>query len=136
MNVRQSHRIRLLFSLALACTLVACGKKGGGTDVPGVQGASTGVVQWPRDGSRDKPLEVMLIPADGGTEGGTKADFLPLFNAITETQGLFFDVRVGQSYSAVVEAMASEPAQQWLESLADKQAAGVHDEEFQRLEDG
>jgi phosphonate transport system substrate-binding protein len=107
MNVRQSHRIRLLFSLALACTLVACGKKGGGTDVPGVQGASTGVVQWPRDGSRDKPLEVMLIPADGGTEGGTKADFLPLFNAITETQGLFFDVRVGQSYSAVVEAMAN-----------------------------
>jgi phosphonate transport system substrate-binding protein len=49
----------------------------------------------------------MLIPADGGTEGGTKADFLPLFNAITETQGLFFDVRVGQSYSAVVEAMAN-----------------------------
>jgi alkanesulfonate monooxygenase SsuD/methylene tetrahydromethanopterin reductase-like flavin-dependent oxidoreductase (luciferase family) len=36
----------------------------------------------------------------------------------------------------MVEAMASEPAQQWLESLADKQAAGVHDEEFQRLVDG
>ncbi|MGO8872693.1 MAG: LLM class flavin-dependent oxidoreductase [Acidimicrobiales bacterium] len=36
----------------------------------------------------------------------------------------------------MVEALASEPAQQWLESLADKQAAGVHDEEFQRLVDG
>ena len=36
----------------------------------------------------------------------------------------------------MVEAMANEPAQQWLESLADKQAAGVHDEEFQRLVDG
>ena len=36
----------------------------------------------------------------------------------------------------MVEALASEPAQQWLESLADKQAAGVHDEEFQRLIDG
>jgi alkanesulfonate monooxygenase SsuD/methylene tetrahydromethanopterin reductase-like flavin-dependent oxidoreductase (luciferase family) len=36
----------------------------------------------------------------------------------------------------MVEAMADEPAQQWLESLADKQAAGVHDEEFQRLVDG
>jgi alkanesulfonate monooxygenase SsuD/methylene tetrahydromethanopterin reductase-like flavin-dependent oxidoreductase (luciferase family) len=36
----------------------------------------------------------------------------------------------------MVEAMHSEPAQQWLEALADKQAAGVHDEEFQRLVDG
>jgi alkanesulfonate monooxygenase SsuD/methylene tetrahydromethanopterin reductase-like flavin-dependent oxidoreductase (luciferase family) len=36
----------------------------------------------------------------------------------------------------MVEAMDSEPAQQWLETLADKQAAGVHDEEFQRLVDG
>jgi hypothetical protein len=36
----------------------------------------------------------------------------------------------------MVEALADEPAQQWLESLADKQAAGVHDEEFQRLVDG
>jgi alkanesulfonate monooxygenase SsuD/methylene tetrahydromethanopterin reductase-like flavin-dependent oxidoreductase (luciferase family) len=36
----------------------------------------------------------------------------------------------------IVEAMDDEPAHQWLESLADKQAAGVHDEEFQRLVDG
>jgi len=36
----------------------------------------------------------------------------------------------------MVEALADEPAQKWLESLADKQAAGVHDEEFQRLVDG
>ncbi|MGD0393388.1 MAG: LLM class flavin-dependent oxidoreductase [Acidimicrobiales bacterium] len=36
----------------------------------------------------------------------------------------------------MVEAMDSEPAQQWLEDLADKQAAGIHDEEFQRLVDG
>jgi phosphonate transport system substrate-binding protein len=50
---------------------------------------------------------VMLIPADGGTEDGTKSDFLPLFNAITKTQGLHFDVRVGQSYGAVVEGMAN-----------------------------
>jgi hypothetical protein len=32
--------------------------------------------------------------------------------------------------------MQSEPAQQWLENLADKQAAGVEDEEFRRLVDG
>ena len=36
----------------------------------------------------------------------------------------------------MVDALAGEPAQQWLESLADKQAAGVNDEEFQRLVDG
>ncbi len=36
----------------------------------------------------------------------------------------------------MVEAMHSEPAEQWLESLADKQAAGIHDEEFRRLVDG
>jgi alkanesulfonate monooxygenase SsuD/methylene tetrahydromethanopterin reductase-like flavin-dependent oxidoreductase (luciferase family) len=36
----------------------------------------------------------------------------------------------------MVDAMANEPAQQWLEALADKQAAGVLDEEFQRLVDG
>ncbi len=36
----------------------------------------------------------------------------------------------------MVDAMASEPAQAWLEQLADKQAAGVLDKEFQKLVDG
>jgi hypothetical protein len=36
----------------------------------------------------------------------------------------------------LVEAMENEPARQWMEQLADKQAAGVRDEEFQRLVDG
>ncbi len=36
----------------------------------------------------------------------------------------------------MVDAMESEPAQRWLDSLADNQAAGVRDEEFQRLVDG
>jgi alkanesulfonate monooxygenase SsuD/methylene tetrahydromethanopterin reductase-like flavin-dependent oxidoreductase (luciferase family) len=36
----------------------------------------------------------------------------------------------------MVEALDSEPARQWLEDLADNQAAGVQDEEFQRLVDG
>jgi hypothetical protein len=36
----------------------------------------------------------------------------------------------------MVDALDSQPARQWLESLADKQAAGVVDEEFQRLVDG
>jgi phosphonate transport system substrate-binding protein len=98
----------LLF--ALPCVLLACDRSdkkatpGGG---PSQAAASAGSGRWPRDGSLEKPLEVMLIPADGGTEDGTKSDFMPLFNAISKTEGLHFEVRVGQSYSAVVEAMAN-----------------------------
>ncbi|MGA8679711.1 MAG: hypothetical protein WB592_04475, partial [Acidimicrobiales bacterium] len=36
----------------------------------------------------------------------------------------------------MVDAMQSEPAEQWLQALADKQAAGVEDEEFRKLVDG
>lgn len=59
----------------------------------------------PAPGSAERPLQVMLIPADGGTESGTRADFAPLFNAVSRETGLQFDLRVGQSYSAVIEAM-------------------------------
>jgi phosphonate transport system substrate-binding protein len=56
------------------------------------------------------PLQVVLIPADGGTEEGTKADFDPVFNAVARTTGLSFVLRVGQSYNAVVEAMCNRAA--------------------------
>lgn len=59
------------------------------------------------DGSAEHPLRVLLIPADGGTEDGTKADFLPLFNAITRSTGLNFEVVTGHSYGAVIEGMCS-----------------------------
>ncbi len=59
------------------------------------------------DGSRARPLRVMLVPADGGTEDGTKADYVPIFNAVSRMTDLHFDVRVGQSYGAVVEGMAN-----------------------------
>ena len=36
----------------------------------------------------------------------------------------------------MVDAVAERTGRQWLESLADKRAAGVNDEEFQRLVDG
>ncbi len=52
-------------------------------------------------------LRVLLIPADGGTEDGTKSDFKPLFDALSQTTGFKFDVRVGQSYSAVIEGMCA-----------------------------
>lgn len=66
--------------------------------------ASGGCSRSADPGSR-APLRVMLIPADGGTATGTLADFQPLFTAVGEQTGLEFDLRVGQSYSAVVEAM-------------------------------
>lgn len=60
-----------------------------------------------RSGSAEKPLRVLLIPADGGTEDGTKADFKPLFDAMNTTTGLHFEVHTGQSYAAVIEAMCA-----------------------------
>ena len=61
-------------------------------------------------GAAPRPLEVVLIPADGGTEEGTKADFQPVFNAVARATGLAFTLRVGQSYNAVVEAMCNRSA--------------------------
>ncbi|MDB5999826.1 MAG: putative phosphonate transporter, phosphonate-binding protein [Rhizobacter sp.] len=66
--------------------------------------------QTTADGTKDHPLRVLLIPADGGTESGTKADYAPVFNAITRTTGLNFDIKVGQSYGAVVEGMCNQLA--------------------------
>jgi phosphonate transport system substrate-binding protein len=59
------------------------------------------------DGTAGNPLRVMLIPADGGTDTGTKADYQPIFNAITRMTNLHFTIAVGQSYGAVVEAMCN-----------------------------
>jgi phosphonate transport system substrate-binding protein len=61
-------------------------------------------------GTKLEPLQVVLIPADGGTEDGTRADFQPVFNAVARATGLTFTLRVGQSYNAVVEAMCSGSA--------------------------
>lgn len=55
----------------------------------------------------DRPLRVMLVPSDGGTEEGTRADFEPLFDALTNMTGLTFEIRVGQSYASVIEAIAA-----------------------------
>jgi len=66
--------------------------------------------QVQNDGSAAKPLRVILVPADGGTEDGTKKDFQPIFSAIEQSTGLKFDLKVGQSYSAVVEAMCNGAA--------------------------
>lgn len=72
--------------------------------------ATTALAQAQHDGSAGKPLRVILVPADGGTEDGTKKDFQPIFGAIGQTTGLSFDIKVGQSYSAVIEAMCNGAA--------------------------
>jgi phosphonate transport system substrate-binding protein len=55
-------------------------------------------------------LHVLLIPADGGTESGTLADYQPLFNAISRSTGIAFDLKVAQTYGAVVEGMCNGAA--------------------------
>lgn len=59
-----------------------------------------------RDGSKDQPLVVMLIPAETGSSSVIE-DYTPLFNAITRVHGLHFDLKMGDSYNAVVEGMAA-----------------------------
>ncbi|MGX0904724.1 phosphonate transport system substrate-binding protein [Roseovarius sp. MBR-79] len=60
------------------------------------------------DGSAANPYRVMLVPADGGTEDGTRADFKPVFDAVTASTGLHFDIKVGQTYATVIEAICSD----------------------------
>ncbi len=62
----------------------------------------TGATAQQADGSATAPYRVMLVPADGGTEDGTRADFKPLFDAVTQSTGLHFDIKVGQSYGNVI----------------------------------
>lgn len=57
-----------------------------------------------------EPLQVLLIPADGGTQSGTLADYQPIFNAVSRSTGLTFDLKVAQSYGAVVEGMCNGAA--------------------------
>ncbi|WP_275230588.1 phosphate/phosphite/phosphonate ABC transporter substrate-binding protein [Novosphingobium album (ex Liu et al. 2023)] len=64
----------------------------------------------PAAAPKRETLRVILIPADGGTEDGTKADYQPIFGAVSRMTGLDFDIKVGQSYAAVVEALCSNGA--------------------------
>lgn len=76
----------------------------------GISFAGNVNAQAQHDGSPAKPLRVILIPADGGTEDGTRKDFEPIFSAIKQATKLNFDIKVGQSYGAVVEAMCNGAA--------------------------
>ena len=68
----------------------------------------TGALAQQADGTAGYPYRVMLVPADGGTEDGTRADFQPVFDAVTQTTGIHFDIKVGQTYATVIEAICSD----------------------------
>lgn len=57
-----------------------------------------------RDGSKSKPLVVMLVPSETGSRS-VMEDYAPLFDAITRTHDIYFDMKMGDSYNAVVEGM-------------------------------
>lgn len=83
--------------------------------MPGLAFAALALAMLPACSTREaagKPdvLHVLLIPADGGTESGTLADYKPLFDAVGRSAKLRFDLKVAQSYGAVVEAMCNGTA--------------------------
>jgi phosphonate transport system substrate-binding protein len=61
------------------------------------------------DGSKERPLRVLMVPADTGTDDITK-DYAPVFNGITKHYGIHFDLKAGSSYAAVVEGMCNNQA--------------------------
>lgn len=61
------------------------------------------------DGSKEHPLRVLMIPADTGSNDITQ-DYKPVFNGITKNYGIYFDVKAGNSYSAVVEGLCNNQA--------------------------
>jgi phosphonate transport system substrate-binding protein len=61
------------------------------------------------DGSKEHPLRVLMIPADTGTNDITQ-DYKPVFNGITKNYGIYFDVKAGNSYAAVVEGLCNNQA--------------------------
>ena len=70
-----------------------------------IAASTTTIAMDSEKGTSDNPLIVMLVPTDGGTADGTIADFSPIFNAVNRSTGLEFTIRVGQSYSSVVEGL-------------------------------
>jgi phosphonate transport system substrate-binding protein len=97
-------------TLVLALILGGCGKREGEEGpfrpAPGQPPATPDVTESGRDGSREQPLVVMLIPSETGSSS-VLDDYTPLFRAITRIHGIHFDLKMGDSYNAVVEGMAA-----------------------------
>jgi phosphonate transport system substrate-binding protein len=61
------------------------------------------------DGTKERPLRVLMIPTDTGTNDITQ-DYAPVFNGITKHYGIHFDIKAGSSYAAVVEGICNNQA--------------------------
>lgn len=72
--------------------------------------ASSSFASGLADGSKNNPLRVMLIPADGGSSDITE-DYRPVFEAITKHYGIHFKIMAGSSYGAVIEGMCHDQAE-------------------------
>lgn len=59
-----------------------------------------------RKGTSEQPLVVMLIPSETGSSS-VLDDYGPLFKAITRVHGIHFDLKMGDSYNAVIEGMVA-----------------------------
>ena len=71
-----------------------------------VAGCGRSSASGARDGSKQRPLVVMLIPSETGSES-VLDDYAPIFTAITRAHDIHFDLRMGDSYNAVVEGMVA-----------------------------
>lgn len=71
-----------------------------------VAAASAGAVSLP-NGTAAEPLRVMMVPSETGSDDVTQ-DYKPVFNAIAAKYGLHFDIKLGSSYSAVVQGMCND----------------------------
>lgn len=89
--------------------LASCGSEQGGQQetTSHAKGITKSTVASNSKGSKEQPLRVMLVPADGGTEQGTLADYEPIFHAITQAYDIHFNIKVGQSYNSVVEGLVA-----------------------------
>ncbi|MCG8421803.1 MAG: phosphate/phosphite/phosphonate ABC transporter substrate-binding protein [Proteobacteria bacterium] len=68
------------------------------------KGSSDGASGAKRDGSKEKPLVVMLHPSETGSSS-IMDDYAPLLNAVTRVYGIHFDLKMGDSYNGVHEGM-------------------------------
>lgn len=109
MSIRPFRRVApVLFLLACFGCSTTPGSQSGGMPAVPVTTASSAVS---RDGTAASPLRLMLLPAEGAAADRAIANTKPLLDVVTADTGLHFDIKIGDSYAAVVEALASGHAE-------------------------
>ena len=91
-TLRYVHLVAATTALCGAALVAGCSGKDSGSST--------------RDGTESKKLVVMLIPSETGSKS-VLDDYAPLFGAVTRVHGIHFDLKMGDSYNAVVEGMVA-----------------------------